>query len=86
PLRNFLGDNENAIKVQIWCALIADLLLKVIQMRTQKPWSFANLASMVGLHLMTYINLLSFLNKPEQTLLRTIPKFDKRMSPQLFPT
>ena len=86
PLRNFLGDNENAIKVQIWCALIADLLLKVIQMRTQKPWSFANLASMVRLHLMTYINLLSFLNKPEQTLLRTIPKFDKRMSPQLFPT
>ncbi|HYK57272.1 MAG TPA: IS4 family transposase, partial [Flavisolibacter sp.] len=31
PLKYFLGDNENAIKIQIWCALIADLLLKVIK-------------------------------------------------------
>lgn len=34
PLQYFLGDNENAIKIQIWCALIADLLLKVIRQGT----------------------------------------------------
>ena len=30
PLRNFLGDNVNAIKIQAWCALIADLLLNIV--------------------------------------------------------
>ena len=31
PLKYFLGDNENAIRIQTWCSLIADLLLKVIK-------------------------------------------------------
>src|SRR5436190_7700311 len=31
PLQYFLGDNKNAIQIQIWCALIADLLLNVIR-------------------------------------------------------
>jgi hypothetical protein len=70
PLRNFLGDNENAIKIQIWCALIADLLLKVILRDCRRKWSFANLASMVRLHLMHYINLRSFLNNPEKAILQ----------------
>ena len=32
-LRYFLGNNPNAIKIQIWCSLIADLLIKVIKDR-----------------------------------------------------
>ena len=86
PLRNFLGESENAIKIQIWCALIADLLLKIVKSRCKRPWSFANLSSMVRLHLMTYINLMSFLTKPEKTLLQSIAKIDKHKTPQLFPT
>ena len=31
PLKYFLGDNENAIKIQIYCALIVNLLFTVIQ-------------------------------------------------------
>lgn len=30
PLKYFLGDNENAIKIQIYCVLIVNLLLGVI--------------------------------------------------------
>jgi hypothetical protein len=86
PLRNFLGDNENAIKIQIWCALIADLLLKVIHRRTQKKWSFANLASMIRLHLMTYINLFKFLNHPEKALLKINFNTYRPMQHQLFQT
>lgn len=81
PLRNFLGDSENAIKVQIWCALIADLLLKIIQRQVHRPWAFANLASMIRLHLMTYIHLWRFLNQPEKTLRQT-----PYAPPSLFPT
>src|SRR5690606_16200517 len=52
PLKYFLGDSENAIKLQIWCSLIADLLLKIIKKGAGKKWSFSNLAAMVRLHLM----------------------------------
>ena len=63
-----MGDNENAIKIQIWCALIADLLLKYVRRHAKKNWAFANLVSMIRLHLMNYINLFKFLNNPEKTL------------------
>lgn len=84
PLKNFLGDNENAIKIQIWSALIADLLLKIIQKQVRRVWSFANLSSMIRLHLMTYINLWRFLNNPEQILSQSIDQ--PTNSPSLFPT
>lgn len=69
PLQNFLGDNVNALKVQVWCALIADLLLKVVKSRLTKKWSNANLVSMVRLHLMSYFDLIKFLNNPDKTLI-----------------
>jgi IS4 transposase len=69
PLRDFLGDNENAIKIQIWCSLITDLLLKIIKSKTTRKWSYSNIAGMVRLHLMTYLKLTAFLNNPEEALL-----------------
>lgn len=86
PLRYFLGDNENAIRTQIWCALIADLLLMVIKTRCQRAWSFANLAAMVRLHLMTYISLTGFLQNPEKALLQAYPQSFKDHNLSLFPT
>jgi hypothetical protein len=66
PLKYFLGDNENAIKVQIWCAFIADLLFKLIQAQLKRKWAFSNLTSIIRLHLMSYIHLFNFLNNPER--------------------
>lgn len=68
PLRSFLGESENAIKIQIWCALIADLLTKLVKAKARKKWSFSNLTAMIRLHMMTYINLFEFLNDPEKAL------------------
>jgi len=82
PLRYFLGDNENAIRIQIWCALIADLLIKTIKRRIKRKWSFANLASMIRLHLMTYTQLLLFLENPEKCLLKQVRDHNKE--PTLF--
>ncbi|MBP7645074.1 MAG: IS4 family transposase [Saprospiraceae bacterium] len=69
PLRYFLGDNPNAIKIQIWAALICDLLVKLIQkkvsLRTKRKWSYANISSMIKHHLMSYIKLIEFLVNPE---------------------
>jgi Transposase DDE domain/Domain of unknown function (DUF4372) len=68
PLRYFLGDSPNAIKIQIWCSLIADFLIKIIKSLAGKKWSFSNLASVIRIHLMTYINLYNFLRNPEKAL------------------
>jgi transposase len=85
PLRYFLGESENAIKTQIWCALISDLLLKIIKDKINKKWSYANLSGMIRLHLMNYMDLLSFLKNPEKSLLHyNEPKMDLQL--KLFNT
>ncbi len=84
PLKYFLGDSENAIKIQIWCALIADLLLKIIKKGAAARWSFSNLAAMVRLHLMTYIDLFSFLKSPEKSLLKLFSRNKKANPNQLL--
>lgn len=66
PLKYFLGDNENAIKIQIYCALIANLLMTVIQKQLKRSWSFSNLVSFCKIHLFNYIHLCSFLENPDK--------------------
>lgn len=66
PLKYFLGDNENAIKIQIYCALIANLLMTVIQKSIKRAWSFSNLVSFCKIHLFNYIHLLRFLENPDR--------------------
>ena len=70
PLKFFLGDNENAIKIQIWCALIINLLLTVIHKNIKRKWAFSNLASFCRLHLFNYIHLTKFLENPEKDWLK----------------
>jgi hypothetical protein len=66
PLNYFLGDNENAIKIQIYCALISDLLLKLCQKKVTRKWGYSNIASLVRLHLLSYTNLVKFLDDPDK--------------------
>ena len=66
PLKYFIGDNENAIKIQIYCALIANLLMTVIQKCLKKSWAFSNLVSFCRIHLFNYIHLINFLDNPEK--------------------
>lgn len=73
PLRYFLGDNKNAIEIQIWCALIADLLLQVVMNQIKRKWAFSNVVSIVRLHLFNYLNLFSFLENPETAKISSKP-------------
>ena len=66
PLKYFLGDNENAIKIQIYCALIVNLLFTVIQKQLKRHWAFSNLVSFCRIHLFNYIHLFKFLENPEK--------------------
>lgn len=68
PLRYFYGESANAIKIQIWVTLIANLLMSLLQRRLERPWSFSGLATMVRIVLMYYINLDKFFEKPDEDL------------------
>jgi hypothetical protein len=78
PLKYFLGDNENAIKIQIYCVLIVNLLYAVIKKRLKRSWAFSNLVSFCKIHLFNYINLMKFLENPEKDWI-----IDKAESKQL---
>jgi len=60
PLRYFWGENLNAIKSQIYSVLIAQLLMVVIRRKAETKKSFANMITVIRLHLMSYVDLLEF--------------------------
>ena len=66
PLHFFYGESENAIKIQIWVILIANLLLTLMQRSLKKPWSFSNLATTIRITLMYYVDFHSFFENPEK--------------------
>ena len=66
PLKYFYGESANAIKIQIWITLIANLLLMVMQKGLIRSWSFSGLATMVRITLMYYVDFYSLFNFPEK--------------------
>jgi hypothetical protein len=56
-LHCFYGESENAIRIQIWCTLIAQLLLTVLQGKTKTKKAFSTIACLVRQHLLSYLNL-----------------------------
>ncbi len=65
PLQYFYGDNKNAIQIQIWCTLIALLLITIMKRVLTKPWSFSNLISLLQKHLFSYVKFTDFFNNVE---------------------
>ena len=72
PLRYFYGESANAIKIQIWVTLIANLLLSLLQISLERRWSFSGLATMVRILLMEYLNMNNFFNMPDADMKRMI--------------
>ena len=66
-VKSFVGTSENALRIQIWTALIAILLLKWLHHLSKAKWSLSNLASMLRLNLFTYRDLRNWLDDPFQT-------------------
>ena len=79
PLHYFLGDNQNAIEIQIWCALIALLLLSHIHYQNKSKMAFSNMVAILRMHLPSYIsikNLLALHNKKRLRCKKTEPHAD----------
>jgi hypothetical protein len=61
-VRTFIGTSANALKTQVWSALIAALLLKWVQLRSKRNWSLSNLVALIGQQLFVYRDLFQMLN------------------------
>ena len=72
PLRYFYGESANAIKIQIWVTLIANLLLSLLQSSLERHWSFSGLATMVRIVMMEYLNMETFFNMPDADMKRML--------------
>ena len=63
-IKSFVGTSENALRIQIWTALLALLLIKWLHHLSQAHWSLSNLATMLRLNLFTYRDLQGWLKDP----------------------
>ncbi|WP_435522105.1 transposase [Desulfofustis limnaeus] len=63
-VKTFIGTSENALRIQIWTALIVLLLLKYLHHLSRFGWSMSNLATMLRMNLFTYRDLMAWLHDP----------------------
>ena len=66
-IKTFVGTSPNALKTQIWTALIAVLLLKYCQFRSACNLTLCRLVSLLHMNLFSYRNLWDWLDDPFDT-------------------
>jgi hypothetical protein len=66
-IKTFVGTSANAVKTQIWTALIAMLLLRYLQRSSRFGWSLANLVALLRMNLFTHRDLMAWLDEPFTT-------------------
>ena len=67
-IKTFVGTSPNAVKIQIWTALITMLILRFLQLRSKFNWSLSNLVALLRMNLFTHRDLWAWLNKPFEIL------------------
>ena len=65
-VKTFVGTSANALKTQIWAALIAILLIKYLQLKATFPWSLSNLVALLLQQLFVYRDLWLWIDNPFQ--------------------
>jgi len=75
-LHYFYGENETAIRTQVWCTLIAQLLLTVLQKKAKVEKAFSIVATLVRIHLISLLDVYELLRGTKRS-------FEKLHSPPL---
>ena len=65
-IKTFVGTSANALKTQLWAALIAMLLVKYLQLRATFGWSLSNLVALLRQQLFVYRDLWAWIDCPFQ--------------------
>jgi len=70
-LHYFYGENENAIRTQVWCTLIAQLLMTVVQKMADTKKAFSVVATLVRIHLISLLNVFDLLRSTQRAYAKT---------------
>jgi hypothetical protein len=65
-IKTFVGTSANALKTQIWAALVAMLLIKCLQLKATFGWSLSNLVALLRQQLFVYRDLWVWIDHPFQ--------------------
>jgi hypothetical protein len=65
-IKTFVGTSANAVKTQVWTALIAMLVLKYLQLKSTFSWSLSNLIALLRQQLFVYRDLYQWPDDPFQ--------------------
>ncbi len=84
-LHYFYGENENAIRTQVWCTLIAQLLFTVLQQKIKAKKAFSTLATMVRIHLISMLDVYELLENTKRAF-EKIKQITELKIPNLFST
>jgi hypothetical protein len=81
-LHYFYGENENAIRTQVWCTLIAQLLMTVIQKMANTKKAFSVVATLVRIHLISLLDVFELLRSTKREYLKSRwgPTFEGQLS------
>lgn len=82
PLHFFYGDSVNAIQIQTWVVLIANLLLTVLSRTIKRNCAFSQVVTMVRLTLMYYIDFIAFMENPDRIWEDMVTKADSNAPPE----
>jgi hypothetical protein len=63
-IKTFVGTSANAVKIQVWTALITILLLRYLKLKSKFSWSLSNLVALLRMNLFTYRDLWAWLDQP----------------------
>ena len=63
-IKTFVGTSANALKTQVWTALIAMLILKYLQLKAKFGWSLSNLVALLRMNLFTHRDLWAWIDCP----------------------
>ena len=63
-VKTLVGTSANALKTQIWTALIAMLILKYLKLKSTFDWSLSNLVALLREQLFAYSDLWKWLDSP----------------------
>lgn len=66
-LHYFYSETENGIKTQIWCTLIAQLLLHLLKVRSESKKAFSTIAALVRIHLIGYLDIFWMVQNSRRT-------------------
>ena len=84
PLHFFYGDSVNAIQIQTWVVLIANLLITVLSRSIKRSCASSQIVTMVRLTLMYYIDFVAFMENPDKTWNNILAKEGQKAPPEPF--